>query len=239
MFAGWTNTLSIHTGKAWSFFAKMHDVRFAQHQLQLAPLQDWTGIRNDNWRRTMGWSCCILHCIRIKQDNLYIYIISYAWFCMCFHLSFNNIRFRSHLRRCEYDTLNLIKRRSNNYINDPVTITFDYDRWGGRILCFWIGVTHLNLILRIQLLSHKTRVGCLECVTECCRIRKFHLSCKRGFLHISTSLFRIMIESSGKYPKDWQKCGKLETNCKSLLARRTWQLCVVVCHNHAERKLES
>lgn len=158
---------------------------------------------------------------------------------MCFHLSFNNIRFRSHLRRCEYDTLNLIKRRSNNYINDPVTITFDYDRWGGRILCFWIGVTHLNLILRIQLLSHKTRVGCLECVTECCRIRKFHLSCKRGFLHISTSLFRIMIESSGKYPKDWQKCGKLETNCKSLLARRTWQLCVVVCHNHAERKLES
>lgn len=68
MFAGWTNTLSLHTGKAWSFFAKMHDVRFAQHQLQLAPLQDWTGIRNDNWRRTIGGSCCILHCIRIKQD---------------------------------------------------------------------------------------------------------------------------------------------------------------------------
>ena len=99
-----------------------------------------------------------------------------------------------------------------------MTITFDYDRWGGRILCFWIGVTHLNLILRIQLLSHKTRVGCLECVTECCRIRKFHLSCKRVFLRISTSLFRIMIESLGNYPKDCQRCGKLETNCKSLLA---------------------
>ena len=27
-----------------------------------------------------------------------------------------------------------------------------------------------------------------------------------------------MIQSSGKYPKDCQRCGKLETNCKSLLA---------------------
>ena len=98
----WTNTLSIHTGNAWSFFAKMHgDVRFAQHQLQLAPLQDWIGIGND-WWRTMGLFCCIQYCISIKRHYIYDIIIYYMH---VFPPIFQWCRVGKSSSRCKYRTI--------------------------------------------------------------------------------------------------------------------------------------